>query len=145
MIIKTADDMERLGETLAETLTGGQVIELVGDVGAGKTTLIHGIARGLGIDEIIVSPSFTINCNYSAPNGLVLHHYDFYRLSDPGIVALELAETINDPNSITVIEWADSIHDVLPEHAATIQIDYNKDTGRTVHARGIALPNTIDN
>jgi tRNA threonylcarbamoyladenosine biosynthesis protein TsaE len=103
-----------LGEKLGRLLKGGEVIELVGDVGAGKTTFVKGVALGLGIDEDVQSPSFTISRVYDARDDLLLAHYDFYRLNDAGIMADELTETTQDPLSVTIIEWADIVEGVLP-------------------------------
>lgn len=132
MIINTADEMEMLGQQIGQRLRGGEIIELVGDVGAGKTTFTRGLAKGLEIYDNITSPSFTINCNYTGRNGLTLRHYDFYRLSDPGIMNLELSEAIVDPKAVIIIEWGDSIADVLPEQRLVININYLPERGREV-------------
>ena len=108
------------------------VIELIGDVGAGKTTFVRGLAKGLGIKEPITSPSFTISKSYVCPNGRTLTHYDFYRLSDPGLMSEDLMESINKPNSITIIEWADSVSGILPKKRIRIFISYNNDDTRTI-------------
>lgn len=111
-------------------LKGGEVFELIGDVGAGKTTFVKGLAQGLGIDDDIQSPSFTISRLYDARDGLQLVHYDFYRLTDPGIMENEVAEMIHDKTVITVIEWADIVEGVLPEHRYTIQFESPSETVR---------------
>ena len=108
------------------------VIELLGDVGAGKTTFVRGLAEGLGVKEPVTSPSFTISKSYALPNGKTLVHYDFYRLPDPGLMSEDLSENINNPNSIVVIEWADSVADLLPKDHKTITIKYNDDGTREV-------------
>ena len=107
--------MKAFGERIGSRLRGGECIELVGDVGAGKTTLTKGIAQGLDITATIQSPTFTINRTYDSPKGLRLNHYDFYRLSDPGIMADELAEALEDPSTVIVIEWGDVVGSVLPD------------------------------
>jgi tRNA threonylcarbamoyladenosine biosynthesis protein TsaE len=114
--------MRALGMQIARVLSGGEIIELVGDVGAGKTTLTKGIASGLGITETVQSPSFTISRVYDAPNDLRLVHYDFYRLADAGIMADELHETIHDPLTITIVEWAGIVDGVLPVDRLTVSI-----------------------
>lgn len=136
MLVKTTEEMETLGREIGATLKGGEVIELIGDVGAGKTTFTRGLALGLGITSPITSPSFTISCRYPARDELSLNHYDFYRLSNPGVVAMELAESISDPRAITVIEWGESIQDVLPKNHIIIRINYMPDVGRTVEISG---------
>lgn len=110
------------GERIGARCRGGEVIELIGDVGAGKTTLAKGIARGLRIDEDVQSPSFTLSREYVARDGLELHHYDFYRLAVPGIMSHELAESIADPRVVTVIEWAETVADVLPDDRLKIHL-----------------------
>jgi tRNA threonylcarbamoyladenosine biosynthesis protein TsaE len=122
MKIKTHSegDMKAFGAKLGALLKGGEVIELVGDVGAGKTTLTKGIASGLLVDEDVQSPSFTISRVYDTPSGLHLSHYDFYRLHDAGIMADELHETLHDARTVTVIEWAEIVAGVLPTDRLTI-------------------------
>lgn len=127
--------MRSLGVQIAGGLTGGEIIELVGDVGAGKTTLTKGIADGLGIEETVQSPSFTISRVYDAPNGLRMVHYDFYRLHDAGIMADELHETLHDPTTVTIIEWADIVDGVLPADRLTISIISPNETERNVEIK----------
>jgi tRNA threonylcarbamoyladenosine biosynthesis protein TsaE len=124
--------MKTLGEKLGAFLRGGEVLELVGDVGAGKTTLTKGIAKGMGIDEDVQSPSFTISRVYDAPRELYLAHYDFYRLHDAGIMTDELHETIHDPKVTTIIEWAEIVGGVLPADRLTITITSPGETVRQV-------------
>ena len=108
------------------------VIELVGDVGAGKTTFTRGFAEGLGIKEPITSPSFTISKTYAAPNNKTLIHYDFYRLPDPGLMTEDLEENLSNPNNIVLVEWADSVSELLPKDHTKICINYNDDGTREV-------------
>lgn len=108
------------------------VIELIGDVGAGKTTFVRGLGQKLGIKENITSPSFTISKSYACKNGQTLIHYDFYRLNDPGIMLEDLEENINDKNNIVIIEWSDSVKDILPKSHTVINIKYNDDDTREV-------------
>lgn len=120
--IKNVDDMKLFGEKLGRLLRGGDLIELVGDVGSGKTTLTKGIANGVGVNENIQSPSFTIKRNYRADHNLVFNHYDFYRLDDAGIMDDELSESLNDNSCVNVIEWAELVSGVLPRERLTITI-----------------------
>lgn len=106
---------------MGKNLRGGEVIELVSDLGGGKTTFVRGLALGMGSTDKVASPTFTVSKEYHSPK-LRLVHYDFYRLTDPGIMQFELAETLSDPNSVAVIEWADIVHDILPESRVTINI-----------------------
>jgi tRNA threonylcarbamoyladenosine biosynthesis protein TsaE len=126
------------GEKLGRTLRGGEIIELAGDIGAGKTTFVKGLAKGLGIDEDVQSPSFTISRVYDGRDELRLAHYDFYRLADAGIMADELAETMHDPRTVTVIEWAGIVEGVLPKERLTIQFESPTETRRTLTLTGHA-------
>lgn len=113
-------------------MKGGEVLQLVGDVGAGKTTFVKGLAGGLGVDDDVQSPSFTISRVYDAREGLLLAHYDFYRLLEPGIMSRELADSIQDPQTITVIEWADIVEGVLPNNCILIKFQSPTETTRLV-------------
>ena len=109
------------------------VIELVGDVGAGKTTFTKGLARGLEITEEITSPTFTISKVYENSRGQKLVHYDFYRLENPGIMVEDLFENLQDPQTITVIEWADTVSEILPANHLRLEILINDDGSRTLN------------
>lgn len=135
---QSEQEMRRLGQNLGASLKGGEVIELIGDIGAGKTTLTKGIAAGMGIDEDVQSPSFTLSRVYDSPSGVRLAHYDFYRLSDPGILADELAEVAGDPKIVTVVEWAEIVNDVLPSSHITINISSPTEDSRLVTVEGVS-------
>lgn len=130
--VNSENDMKDLGAKLGAALRGGECIELIGDVGAGKTTFTKGLAMGLGIIETVQSPTFTISRTYDAPKGLRLSHYDFYRLSDPGIMSDELAESLDDKDMAIVIEWGEVVGSVLPEDHLTISITSPSETERVV-------------
>lgn len=121
MLIHSEAEMIEYGKQLGQTLEAPVVLELLGDVGAGKTTLTRGIAAGLGIQEPVTSPSFTISKEYQGEKYRLVH-YDFYRLGDPGIMSEDLLDAISDKNAITIIEWGESIRDILPEKRVKITI-----------------------
>jgi tRNA threonylcarbamoyladenosine biosynthesis protein TsaE len=129
-------ETEKLGERLGSLLRGGEVIELVSDLGGGKTTLVRGIAKGFGSTDKVASPTFTVSKEYHSGNMRIVH-YDFYRLQDPGLLEFELAESLQDPQAVTIIEWADIVHDVLPKDRITIRIS---STGENTRSFGIAVP-----
>jgi tRNA threonylcarbamoyladenosine biosynthesis protein TsaE len=110
-------------------LRGGEVIELVSDLGGGKTTFVRGLARGMGSRDTVTSPSFTLSNHYSSDR-LTLYHFDFYRLGEPGIMRDELAELLHDSKSVVVVEWADIVEDVLPADRLTIRINATGDESR---------------
>lgn len=134
MLIHSETEMQEYGRQVAANLQVPAVLELIGDVGAGKTTFVRGLAAGLGVADPISSPSFTISRSY-AGNNCVLTHYDFYRLEDPGIMSEDLAESIADEKTVTVIEWGKSIADILPKTRKIIEIKYIDETTREVTER----------
>lgn len=130
-IINSELEMKNLGAKIAKLLKGGEVLELIGDVGAGKTTFTKGLAQGLGVVETVQSPTFTISRIYDGEN-FTLTHYDFYRLNDAGIMSLELASVLEEPENITVIEWAESVAEILPENRIWLEILNQNETSRKV-------------
>ena len=141
ILVNDEAQMKDLGARLARVLTatdGPRVLELIGDIGAGKTTLVKGLGSGLGVREDIASPSFTISRVYDAGD-VRLYHYDFYRLTDAGILRDELAEVLADRQAITVIEWAQIVDDVLPEDHIRLTIRATSETTREVTLYGIDM------
>lgn len=134
-LLDSESQTKDLGQKIGSLLCGGETIELIGDVGAGKTTLTKGIAAGLGIDDDVQSPSFTINRVYSGRDNITMSHYDFYRLSDAGIMADELGEVIGDSKTVTIIEWAESVKGVLPGDRIIIKILSTSENGREIDLR----------
>lgn len=118
----------RLGQKLGKALKGGEVIELKSDIGGGKTTLTKGIAEGMGSEDTVQSPTFTISLHYQCAGRKELHHYDFYRLHDAGVVQAQLAESLHQDEIVTVIEWSDVVAHVLhePVIVATIKEGANE-------------------
>ena len=123
--------MQRLGVAIGQAVSGGEVLELVGDIGAGKTTLTKGIAKALDINEPIQSPTFTISRVYDSPRGLRLAHYDFYRLGEAGIMGNEISEAV-DNDSVVVVEWAGAVDGDLPEDRLAIKIIATSEEERLV-------------
>lgn len=135
MKIKSEAEMLEFGHNFAKKLPLPAVIELVGDVGVGKTTFVRGLAEGLGIAEPVTSPSFTISKRYALLHNKsrgALIHYDFYRLSDPGIMSDDLRETLTEPNSVVVVEWGGDVAEFLPKQKHHLEITLNEDGSRTV-------------
>ena len=135
MIVKNETELILLGEKLGLGLVGGEVIELIGDIGAGKTTFTKGIAKALRVESEISSPSFTIMKEYEGEvdDGLVLlKHYDFYRLDDAGLMKDELVDDVGKKDVITVVEWAKDTTGVLPDKRLKVRINYLPDDGREV-------------
>lgn len=127
MIVKDEEEFKRIAWELGLEMHGGEVIELRGDVGAGKTTFAQGFAEGLGVGETVSSPSYTIKKSYLGRDDITLNHYDFYRLEDPGIMKREIGESLLNDKAVTIVEWANTIADVLPNERVTVEINYVPD------------------
>ncbi|MCR5794849.1 MAG: tRNA (adenosine(37)-N6)-threonylcarbamoyltransferase complex ATPase subunit type 1 TsaE [Solobacterium sp.] len=135
LVTQNADETRAFGEKLGKLAAEGMVFLLDGDLGAGKTTLTQGIARGLGIKRNVTSPTFTILKVYKGR--LTLNHIDAYRLE--GIEQdLGFEELMND-DGLTVIEWPRFMEDQLPEEYLRISIRLLEEDSRqiTVTAHGI--------
>lgn len=113
-----------LGENIGRMLDGGAVISLDGDLGAGKTVLVKGIAAGLGCSGRISSPTFTLLMEHQLHDGLVLCHFDAYRLNgSEDFTAAGLDEYIGRGDTISVIEWGSVVEDILPDDAIGITLE----------------------
>lgn len=113
------DAMLALGAELSAELAGGQVWSLSGDLGAGKTTLVRGMLRGLGFTGRVKSPSYGLVESYDLGR-LAVHHLDLYRLSDPGELDFIGLEDLLDDNSVLLVEWPERAGERLPP--ATVQL-----------------------
>lgn len=132
-IVNSDEQMMVIGRDFANIINPGMVIELVGDVGAGKTTFVKGFALGLGISETIQSPTFTISRVYEYMDENKLCHYDFYRLTDAGVMEDELSEVISSNKNITIIEWSGSVSDILPADRVIISIEVISENQRQLN------------
>ena len=127
--------MTAFGEKLGSFLKGGEIIELVGDVGSGKTTFVKGLAAGLGIRDEVQSPTFTISRVYGARDGLTLAHYDFYRLNNPGILGVELQEALQEQRTIVAVEWGEIVSGVLPSDRLTVKLTAPSEKVRNIKVK----------
>ncbi len=123
----SAKDTFDFGAELGKKAVPGQVICLDGDLGTGKTVLTKGIAKGLGIDEPVVSPTFTIVQIYEEGR-IPLYHFDVYRIDDPDEMEEIGYREYFYGNGLTIIEWSELIEDILPKDATRIRI--SKDAGK---------------
>lgn len=127
-------DLERFtefGKSLGKKLKGGEVIVLSSDLGGGKTTLTKAIALGLESKDDVTSPSFTILNEYKGR--LHIYHFDFYRLSDPGIIKHQLSEVVHDNTSVVIIEWADIVKSALPIDCIKLVINKTENDHRDIN------------
>jgi tRNA threonylcarbamoyladenosine biosynthesis protein TsaE len=129
-ISKSPEETQALGESWAAGVKPGWVIGLAGDLGAGKTQLVKGLARGMGITEPITSPTFTLACEYEAE--LPLHHLDFYRLKDDSEIIKAGLEPYFTPTGVTVIEWIDRWTGTLPAHYRHVTLTQTGENERRI-------------
>ncbi len=116
-------ETENFARRLADTLKPGDVLGLAGDLGTGKTTLTSYIARGLGVKENVVSPTFNIVREYCSGR-LPLFHFDVYRLGGAeDLFDIGAEEYFYDRGGVSVVEWADTVREALPEHTKYIYIE----------------------
>ncbi|GKQ43010.1 tRNA (adenosine(37)-N6)-threonylcarbamoyltransferase complex ATPase subunit type 1 TsaE [Companilactobacillus sp. RD055328] len=142
--VNSSEEIIKLGEQLATSLQAGDVVLLDGELGAGKTTLTKGIAKELGIEKNIKSPTFTLVREY-LDGRIPLYHMDMYRLeySDPFEVGVD--EYLSS-SGISVIEWSEFISELLPNEYLKLTIVKTGDTSRVVEltAHGKRYQNIMD-
>ncbi len=141
-------ETKNLGSNFAKQLKSGDVILLFGELGAGKTTFVQGLAEGLGITDRILSPTFVIHRSHKIPYSsskqsesrssrqartIKFNHVDLYRIEGKeALDSLGLIETIKEPGSITVIEWADRLSDFKHKQGYKIWFDYIDENQRQI-------------
>ncbi len=135
IISKSEADTERAGETLAKSLPGGSVVALYGDLGAGKTAFVRGMARGMGISCRVSSPTFTIVNEYSG-GGKELLHFDMYRLGG----AQELLDIGWDDylarDAVIAVEWSENVEEIFDGGEIAVRIEKRSDTEREITIEG---------
>jgi tRNA threonylcarbamoyladenosine biosynthesis protein TsaE len=127
----TSEAMEALGRAAAETVGAGEVIALIGGLGAGKTHWTKGFVAGLGALTEVTSPTFTLVHEYRGGR-LPVYHFDFYRLNSPAeLLALGWDEII-ESGGVVVAEWGDRFPELLPPNTRWLTISHAPEGGRTV-------------
>ena len=134
VLTKSAEDTRELGAALSTVARAGDVVLLSGDLGAGKTTLVQGFARGLGVTEPVVSPTFILVRTYHGR--LTLVHADAYRMDNlREVTDLDLPELLDD-GGVALVEWGDVIAPVLPADYLEIRLEFGDgDDDRHISAR----------
>ena len=118
-LTRSEAETEELGRRLAEHLVPGAVVAYRGDLGMGKTAFTRGLARGLGYEGRVTSPTFTIVNEYEG-GGLPLFHFDMYRLEDAGDLFDIGWEDYLDRGGVCAVEWSERVEEALPEDAVTV-------------------------
>lgn len=120
-----------LAAKLAKHINTPQLIELVGDLGGGKTAFTKALGKALGVKKTITSPTFNIHRSYEFSGGR-LEHFDLYRLNDDEYVLNELQDCLTDPNALVVVEWAQNFHKVLDKNRLVIKFEYVNENIRSL-------------
>ncbi len=137
-VTKNPEETELISAHIGARLKGGEVIELISDLGGGKTTFMRGLSRGAKSEDVVTSPTFTVSKVYITPT-FEIHHFDFYRLPDPGLIAHELEDLVGDPAIVVAVEWAQDVQHILPDNKLSVRISAISDTEREVLIEGSAV------
>ena len=123
-ITKSTEETFEVGRRIGADLKGGEIIALIGEMGAGKTTFVQGLAKGLGVKNKIVSPTFILMRSYMGK--LNLYHLDLYRLEgniEDHVKNLGLFDIWRDEKNVVVVEWAEKIQNILPKETIWIKFE----------------------
>lgn len=124
---------EQVAFEIAQKMQFGSLIALIGNLGVGKTVFARGFAKGLGITDIVCSPTFNIVREYQCKSLKWLYHMDLYRINDSeAALAFGIEEYINNSDAITLIEWSERISDILPADMISVEIKRLNDTDREI-------------
>ena len=121
------DDTQVIAKEIADTLKGGEFIAMYGDLGAGKTAFVQGLAKALGITNHVTSPTFTIVNEYEGR--LPLYHFDVYRIADPDEMYEIGYDDYIDSDGVCVVEWAELIEELFPDKYYKLTILKDEEKG----------------
>ena len=136
VVFETTDDRATIaiGERLAKFLKPGVIVAFYGDLGVGKTTMIKGFARGLGVKETVKSPSFVIITEYLGR--LPVYHIDLYRIRSIEELLHTGFDSYLRSDGVCLIEWAEKAEEILPPNTIRIKLTF-ADSGRRIEIRGL--------
>jgi tRNA threonylcarbamoyladenosine biosynthesis protein TsaE len=142
IITNSKEETLTLAEKFAPTLKSGDFLAFYGDLGSGKTTFIQGLAKGLGIQRRIISPTFIIVRTYDLKSKIqdlrfkTFYHIDLYRTASKNdLLGLGIDEIIQNPNNIVALEWAEKMGEMLPKKRIDIHLEYLGDNRRKISIR----------
>ena len=125
---------EKIASEIAKKIQFGTCIGLRGNLGVGKTVFARGFARGLGIDDIVSSPTFTLVKEYHAGDNQWLYHLDLYRITDiESALVFGIDEYLNDSNAIVLIEWPERIHELFTPDTLFVDIERTSQNTRKIN------------
>lgn len=135
IITNTSKETENFAYRLASNLKGNEILAFYGDLGAGKTTFIRGIARFFNVENLVSSPTFSLVNEYQNEN-VKIYHFDMYRVhSLEGLESTGFFDYMDD--GIFLVEWSENIDEYLPENVIKIKIEkLNSENGRTITVEG---------
>lgn len=117
----------RLAEELAKNLQGGDVVLLTGELGAGKTHFVKGMARALGVEDVVTSPTFALHNSYQGST-FTLNHFDFYRIQAEEAEILGLNEFFFDKSGVCAVEWWQNVKPLLPKRCIEVLLEKQGDS-----------------
>ena len=133
-ITTSSEETRKLGEKIARELLSKRVFGLKGELGSGKTTFLQGFAKGLGIKEKVLSPTFVILKKFQISGRFKnLYHIDCYRIKKPKeLLDLEFKEIVSNPQNVVVVEWADQVKKIMPKNTVWIKFDFIDEEKRKI-------------
>ena len=143
IITRSREESEKFGEALAKLLPPGSVVAMYGTLGAGKTVIARGFAKGLGITEAVSSPTYTIVQEYDIPDSdQRFYHLDLYRIADEqAALGFGVDEFLCDDEAWTLLEWPVRIEKILPPEVITLSIEPLNDETRQIR---LEIPENMD-
>ena len=136
-ISKSEQETERIGSEFAASLPGGTVVAMYGDLGAGKTAFVRGMARGMGLSCRVSSPTFTIVNEYLGERELI--HFDMYRLSSADELFDIGWEDYLSRGAVCAVEWSENVQDAFFGDEVVVRIEKLNDTDRKITIEGAEL------
>ena len=127
LISNSVEDTGKIAQNFASEIKGGETILLNGDLGAGKTTFTQCLLKELGVKDVVASPTFAILKSYNGK--FVFHHFDTYRITTEEAIEAGFDEILSEKDSVKIIEWSETISELLPDNKIIINItaiDENK-------------------
>ncbi|NLC73116.1 MAG: tRNA (adenosine(37)-N6)-threonylcarbamoyltransferase complex ATPase subunit type 1 TsaE [Ruminococcaceae bacterium] len=136
-ITKNENETEEIGENIGKVLPAGSVLAMYGELGSGKTALVRGIARGMGINSRVQSPTFTIVNEYEGKR--TLYHFDMYRLSDASELFDIGWEDYLNAGAVCAVEWSENVQDAFFGDEITVRFTKLSETERRIEVEGLKL------